>query len=92
MPWLNTKDLDFSSLSKNENDWVYNALDSAVTAEVWENLTELLDDTTRGVYSFSRAMQAPMLDIMRRGIKVDLYERDLLLGELENDQRFLQGS
>lgn len=58
-------------LSHSEREWVYNALDVCVTYEVRNNLIPLLDTDTGKTYSFSRSLQAPVLDMSMRGILVD---------------------
>lgn len=67
-------------LAENEGDQqVYCGLDCMITLEVHEALTKVL--TERGsnqdpiIYSFERALQAPALDMMLRGWKIDEYER-----------------
>lgn len=75
MTWITTTSLDPSSLSPNEKLWVYNALDASITAEVFQALEPKMSDYAKGVYIFSRAMQSPVLTMMRRGIKVDLQAR-----------------
>lgn len=59
-------------LSRNENDWIYNGLDCCVTLEVRDALLPLLDNSTAAIYNFSRELQAPILEMTMRGVKVDL--------------------
>ena len=49
---------------------VYCGLDSCVTLEVFGALRETYGEPN-GIYSFERAMQAPYLEIMQRGFRVD---------------------
>ena len=62
-------------LDANVTHSAYNALDSAVTLRVHSRLSEVLaaqnTPHARTSYSFVRAMQAPALDMMRRGIAVN---------------------
>lgn len=62
-------------LNANVTHAAYNALDSAVTLRVHSRLSEVLaaQNTSHAQtsYSFVRAMQAPALDMMRRGIAVN---------------------
>src|SRR5437762_931286 len=54
-----------------ERDWVYNGLDCCVTAECLEAMLPQLDDCTARTYEFSRALQAPALEMSLRGVLVD---------------------
>lgn len=54
---------------------VYNGLDCCVTHEVHRELSTLFNEPPV-VYDFERALQAPCLEMMQRGFKVDGYERD----------------
>jgi DNA polymerase-1 len=51
--------------------WVYNALDSCITLEVLEALLPQLDENTSATYAHALAMQAPILEMECRGIRVD---------------------
>lgn len=58
----------------NENLWTYNALDCCVTHEVFEALQEYRDENTDKIYAFEKALQAPAIEMMLRGILVDQAE------------------
>lgn len=73
-----------SRLTPNESEWVYNGLDCCVTFEVLETLEAELDNTTRPTYEFSKALQAPILEMSTRGILVDQAKRYTVLGSLQN--------
>jgi len=83
MPKINTEDLDPGSLDEMTTLWVYNALDSALTAEVADAIRPQLDETTRATYDFSLSLQAPVLAMMRRGLRVDEQERQGLIRHLD---------
>jgi len=51
--------------------WAYNALDSAITRAVFDELYPLLKEPSRRVYDFERALQEPALMMQFRGVKVD---------------------
>lgn len=53
----------------------YCGLDCCVTFEVLEALQSLTQNEEPLLYSFERALQAPALDMMLRGFKIDEYER-----------------
>ena len=69
------------TLSESEAHQIYCGLDTMVTFEVMEELSRLIsaredDDASYPLlYSFERALQAPALDMMLRGFKIDGFER-----------------
>src|SRR5829696_8252473 len=63
---------------------VYNGLDNCITYEVWERLSELSGNEE--TYSFSRALQAPALEMMLRGLRVDTLARDSAVAHLRSQQ------
>lgn len=65
----------FADLSFNQRFWVYNGLDSAVTAAIAEQICPEAEANAATSYRFSRAMQGPALDMMRRGIAVNPKQR-----------------
>ena len=60
---------------------VYNGLDCCLTHEIHEVLSEFPDNV---IYSFERAMQAPALEMMLRGIRVDLVARGAAVQHLQH--------
>lgn len=60
-----------TDLSKWEREQVYNGLDCCVTAEVLDVLLPQLDNLTSSTYTFSRSLQAPVLEMRLRGVKID---------------------
>lgn len=63
---------------------VYNGLDACVTFEIWEKLRKQLGNDDRNItYSFERALQAPALEMMLRGFKIDEYARREGIAELD---------
>lgn len=86
---IQTADLEPNQkLSKNDNDWIYNALDCCVTLEVRNALRPLLDNSTSFIYNFSRELQAPILEMSMRGVRVDkrVYAKALRDIRLKIDQ------
>lgn len=75
---INTADITDPSLlpSQDIKDWVYNGLDCCVTLEVLENIENLLDDVSRVTYNLSLSLQAPILEMSMRGIRIDLFQRE----------------
>jgi DNA polymerase-1 len=70
-------------MGETEKLWVYNGLDCCVTAEVLDAILPQLDNQTRATYEFSKALQAPVLEMKVRGILVDLEKRDEVLKAYE---------
>ena len=71
MPYLATEDLSPTShLSPSTNHQIYCALDSCVTEESFAEVSRQFNEPPQ-IYSFSRALQGPYLDIMTFGFAVD---------------------
>lgn len=66
-------------LSQDFSDWLYNGLDCCVTLEIAEVLLSQLDPVAEKTYNFSRAMQAPILEMSMRGILIDEERRQTVL-------------
>lgn len=69
---------------------IYNALDCAVTREVLDALLPQLDEITSKTYAFERELQAPILEMMLRGVRVDARVRDELLSLYRRQNNELQ--
>ena len=81
---IQTNELDAAklrALGEPEVHQLYCGLDCCVTLEVFEELSSLLTPSGASepafpvCYSFERALQAPALDMMLRGFKIDQYAR-----------------
>lgn len=94
MPWIETDKLKESSLgvlyngkplSHTDSYHVYNGLDCLLTFEIFEAVSPQLTSRPDAqlTYNFERGMQAPALYMMRRGFKVDAYERRVGIDYLE---------
>lgn len=68
---IQTAELDLSVLSADEIHWCYNGLDCCVTGEVFENLRGVVDETALQTYEFSKALQAPILEMSCRGLLIN---------------------
>lgn len=68
-----------TKLTRNDNDWVYNGLDTCVTLEVLQAIKPQLDNTTGTTYSFSKALQGPVLEMSMGGLLVDQRRRSEML-------------
>lgn len=73
------------TLDAADLEWIYNGLDVCVTAEVLGEIKQQLDDTTRATYEFSKALQAPVLEMSMRGLLVDQVRRTEVLEQYKRD-------
>lgn len=80
---INTLDLDLSSLTDDESYLIYNGLDCCVTLDIFETLHPMIDETTRKVYEFSKALQAPILEMNLRGLLVNNRRKHKVIREME---------
>lgn len=71
--------LQNAPLSSNDKDWVYNGLDCCVTLEIRDELLPQLDEVSRKTYEFSKALQAPILEMTLRGTLVSQRRRSQVL-------------
>ena len=71
MKIIRTHEMDPESLSDFEREMVYNGLDCCVTLDVYDGLRPQLDNITASTYDFSKALQAPTLEMKIRGVLVD---------------------
>ncbi len=81
---INTAELTPSTpQTHNEREWIYNGLDCAVTLEIAETIRPYLDNVTRQTYEFSKALQAPILEMSARGLLVDKNRRIKVLRKFQ---------
>lgn len=80
MPIIDTSTLQ-QGIVHPDNEYIYNGLDCCVTMEVFEEVSSLYN-TPPDIYNFSRALQAPVLEMMCRGFRVDEYARQQGMAEL----------
>lgn len=68
--------------------WAYGALDTVLTARVWELARPAVDQTFKGIYELEMAAQVALMEMEIRGARVDLEysaaKRDELLGWGQN--------
>lgn len=77
--------------SETEKLWIYNGLDCCVTAEVLDVIKPQLSNQTRATYEFSKALQAPVLEMKIRGILVDERRRSETILKYEAQLARLRG-
>jgi DNA polymerase I-like protein with 3'-5' exonuclease and polymerase domains len=67
---------------------IYNGLDNCITYEVFEALAQIQGNEL--IYDFELAMQAPALEMMLRGLRVDMLARDAAVDHLRDQQAKIQ--
>lgn len=75
----------FEPRTQNEADWLYNSLDVCVTLEVLQSLRPQLNNMTSATYDFSKSLQAPVLEMMMRGLLIDKRRRAEVLAQCKRD-------
>jgi DNA polymerase I-like protein with 3'-5' exonuclease and polymerase domains len=88
VPRIPTADLKPDSpLSAAQKHSIYNALDCCLTQEIFGVLDKQLhqtnDPVAARIYAFERGMQAPALDMMLRGFRIDQYQRRVAISDLQ---------
>lgn len=93
MPVINTEDLRPGPVQFSQQ--IYNGLDCALTYELLttikaHNQTHLTPQAPAStIYGFERALQAPALEMMLRGFKVNQYERQKAIERLKTELKTL---
>ncbi len=83
-------DKTMATLSYNEVQWVYNALDVCVTHEIFTELKSSCDNVTLNTYEFSKSLMAPILEMSLRGIRVNTTQRHAMLAKYQRQRTRLQ--
>lgn len=66
-------------------DWLYNGLDNTGTREIADVLLPRLNAAQARFYAFERALQAPAMAMMQRGINIDGLQRQRMMTELKRE-------
>lgn len=82
-----THELDVDSGSEQ----VYNALDTCLTHEIFTTLSRQIPDA-QPAYNFELALQAPVLEMMLRGFRVDPSARELGVAEAKRELALLESN
>lgn len=94
MPIIYTDEFDPATFPQSTVRQIYNGLDCCITSEVLTALRPLSGNAPNVIYDFERALQAPVLEMMQRGFKIDEYERRkgvaLLQSQISHLDRWLQ--
>lgn len=70
-------------------EWIYNGLDCCVTLEVYDAISPSLNEITGETYAHALALQAPILEMECRGIRVDREAVGLVSAQLERQKAIL---
>jgi DNA polymerase-1 len=79
-----------ATLPHNHVYWLYNGYDCGVTYEIRDKLHALLDDTTRHTYQVALDLQAPYLEMMLRGVRLEHSHIKKVLAENEEKMARLE--
>ena len=78
---IKTHETDPDTLSSWDREQIYNGLDVCVTLDVFNGLITQVDDITSNTYAFSKALQAPTLEMKVRGVLVDQARKAAVIDE-----------
>lgn len=81
-----------AALSDEVKYWIYNALDCCLTAEILDVIRPQLDSVSRATYEFSKSLQAPVLEMRMRGIRVDEAWRRNTIQSYSNDLQTIEAN
>jgi len=87
---INTSEVDYSSLDREQQGWVYNCLDCCMTDEVHTKLQEKRTPYVDASYNFVRAMQAPAMHMQFRGTLIDVNLKAEIIKRLEARERLFE--
>lgn len=65
--------------------WAYNALDATGTREIADELLSRMTPAQIRTYTFERALQAPAVSAMVRGVKINTVKRSAMVAELKRE-------
>lgn len=81
---------ELALMSDTEKYWIYNALDCCLTAEILNVIKPQLDNLSRATYEFSKSLQAPVLEMRLRGVRVDAEWRTRTIESYSSDLRTIE--
>lgn len=74
-----------------EQDQIYNGLDAALTVEIFEEVVRQHNNAVSITYGFEKALQAPILEMMLRGFRIDEFERQRAIAQLREKMADVYG-
>lgn len=81
-----------TKLDPNEANYIYNGLDTMLTFEVFEEIVPQLSPVTAETYAFSRALQAPILEMNARGVRIDTDRRNEVIASYRRDMELISAN
>ena len=78
---IKTHEMDPEDLPPWDRDQIYNGLDCCITLDVFDGLIPQIDAITSNTYNFSKALQAPTLEMKIRGVLVDQARKAAVIDE-----------
>lgn len=87
---INTSEIDYDTLDREQQGWVYNCLDCCMTDEIHTVLQEKRTDYVDSSYDFVRSMQAPAMHMAFRGVLIDVNRKAQLIKKLEERERLYE--
>src|SRR5712671_6787294 len=75
--------------NQQEREDVYNGLDCCITAEILDVLLPQLDNHTAPTYTFSKALQGPVLEMRLRGVKINHARKAEVIDEFHEQLEIL---
>jgi DNA polymerase I-like protein with 3'-5' exonuclease and polymerase domains len=79
MPIIETSVL--TGQEDTSNTQAYNGLDCMMTLEIFNALSQLPDPNSGVIYNFSRALQAPVIEMSLRGFNVNMVAREKAIAQ-----------
>lgn len=88
---IETESIELDKMHGDRGHYIYNGLDCCLTHEIHGVISQQLDHNTALIYQYERALQAPALDMMVRGILIDQEAKvDMLQMLYKQQARFAQ--
>lgn len=79
---INTATANFDAFDADTQHWVYNGLDCVLTHEIAGNLLAQADNVAMHTYEFSKALQAPVLEMNMRGLRVNRLRKMKVIADI----------
>lgn len=87
---IDTATMNLDAFTNDEGYWVYNGLDCVVTYDVFNELDSQCDEVAAKTYAFSKAMQAPILEMNLRGLRINKKRRLQVVIEMKEKMKQLE--
>lgn len=72
--------------------WAYNGMDTLITREVYDTIAPVASDRNKHIYAFERALQAPAMAMMLRGVRINETARAKALKDAQRDATLQVGA